>query len=62
MNTMIRFTEPTYDLWIGGTLDLENTTLKEALQVKREWIDKGYEDAVITNELGEIITNIQDYD
>ena len=45
----------TYDLWIGGTLDLENTTLEEALQVKQEWIDKGYEDAVITDELGKII-------
>lgn len=44
-----------YDLWIGGTLALENITLKEALQDKQEWTDKGYKDAVITDELGKII-------
>lgn len=45
----------TYDLWVGGVLELEDTTLQKALDVQMEYYDDGYEDAVIVDSTGKIV-------
>lgn len=36
-----------YLVWVGGVLDYEGTSSKEANSIRTEWIAKGYDDCNI---------------
>lgn len=46
-----------YNLWIGGILELEDVTIEEAEDSRIEWFNRGYDDAVITDNTGNIINS-----
>ena len=40
----------TYRVWIGGCISVEGVSYQHAKEVYQEWIDDGYDDAVIEEE------------